>query len=95
MNSRIAVRLDPASALPSLNSATLSAPPIASVADDVEAWLNETYPLIEEQAAQEDAEGMWADEVGVPICCVGDLPRKPGSKPQIASCRSAVVSRLE
>jgi transposase len=33
--------------------------------DEVEAWLNETYPLIEEQAAEEDADILWADEVGV------------------------------
>jgi transposase len=33
--------------------------------DEVETWLNETYPLIEEQAEKEDAEILWADEVGV------------------------------
>ena len=33
--------------------------------DKVEQWLEETYPAIEEQAAREDAEILWADEVGV------------------------------
>lgn len=33
--------------------------------DEVEQWLEETYPAIEEQAAQEDAEILWTDEVGV------------------------------
>jgi transposase len=33
--------------------------------DEVQKWLNETYPAIEEQAQKEDAEVMWADEVGV------------------------------
>lgn len=33
--------------------------------DEVDAWLNETYPLIEEQAEQEDAEILWTDETGV------------------------------
>jgi transposase len=32
---------------------------------EVDAWLNETYPLIEEQAEQEDAEILWTDETGV------------------------------
>lgn len=33
--------------------------------DEVEHWLEETYPAIEEQAQREDAEILWADEVGV------------------------------
>ena len=33
--------------------------------DEVDDWLNETYPLLEEQAKQEDAEILWADETGV------------------------------
>lgn len=33
--------------------------------DEVEQWLEETYPAIEDQAAQEDAEILWTDEVGV------------------------------
>ena len=33
--------------------------------DEVDDWLNETYPLIEEQAKQEDADISWTDEVGV------------------------------
>jgi transposase len=33
--------------------------------DEVEEWLEETYPAIEEQAAREDAEILWTDEVGV------------------------------
>jgi len=33
--------------------------------DEVEQWLEETYPAIEEQAAREDAEILWTDEVGV------------------------------
>src|SRR4051812_3307622 len=33
--------------------------------DAVERWLEETYPAIEEQAAREDAEILWTDEVGV------------------------------
>jgi transposase len=33
--------------------------------EEVEIWLNETYPLIEEQAQEEDADILWADEVGV------------------------------
>jgi transposase len=33
--------------------------------DEVERWLNETYPLIEDQAQEEDADILWADEVGV------------------------------
>jgi transposase len=33
--------------------------------DEVEQWLEETYPAIEEQAARENAEILWADEVGV------------------------------
>ena len=33
--------------------------------DEVEQWLQETYPAIEEQAAREDAEILWTDEVGV------------------------------
>jgi transposase len=33
--------------------------------DEVEQWLEETYPAIEEQAEREDAEILWADEVGV------------------------------
>ena len=32
--------------------------------DEVEQWLEETYPAIEEQAAREGAEILWADEVG-------------------------------
>lgn len=40
--------------------------------DEVEQWLEETYPAIEEQAAQEDAELLWADEVGV------DADHQPG-----------------
>jgi transposase len=32
---------------------------------EVRTWLEETYPLIEEQARQEDAEIHWCDEVGV------------------------------
>jgi transposase len=33
--------------------------------DEVEQWLLETYPAIEVQAFQEDAEILWTDEVGV------------------------------
>jgi len=33
--------------------------------DEVEQWLEETYPAIEEQAAREGAEILWTDEVGV------------------------------
>jgi transposase len=33
--------------------------------DEVEQWLLETYPAIEEQAEREDAEILWTDEVGV------------------------------
>src|SRR6185437_15417838 len=34
-------------------------------ADEVEQWLAETYPAIEEQAAREGADILWTDEVGV------------------------------
>jgi transposase len=40
--------------------------------DEVEQWLEETYPAIEEQAEREDAEILWADEVGV------DADHQPG-----------------
>ena len=33
--------------------------------DEVQQWLEETYPAIEEQAEREDAEILWTDEVGV------------------------------
>jgi transposase len=33
--------------------------------DEVAKWLQETYPAIEEQAARENAEILWTDEVGV------------------------------
>jgi transposase len=33
--------------------------------DEVEQWLEDTYPAIEEQAARENAEIFWTDEVGV------------------------------
>jgi transposase len=33
--------------------------------DEVEQWLLETYPAIEDQAEREEAEILWADEVGV------------------------------
>jgi transposase len=33
--------------------------------DEVQQWLEETYPAIEAQAAQEQAEILWTDEVGV------------------------------
>jgi transposase len=33
--------------------------------DEVQQWLEETYPAIEEQAARENAEILWTDEVGV------------------------------
>lgn len=33
--------------------------------DEVEEWLQETYPAIEEQAEREGAEILWTDEVGV------------------------------
>ena len=33
--------------------------------DEVQKWLEETYPAIEEQAVREDAEILWTDEVGV------------------------------
>jgi transposase len=33
--------------------------------DEVEQWLQETYPAIEAQAAREDADILWTDEVGV------------------------------
>ncbi len=33
--------------------------------DEVEQWLEETYPAIEEQAERENAEILWTDEVGV------------------------------
>jgi transposase len=32
--------------------------------DEVDRWLNEEYPAIEEQARKEDADILWADEVG-------------------------------
>ncbi len=41
-------------------------------ADEVEQWLEETYPAIEEQAEREDAEILWVDEVGV------DADHQPG-----------------
>lgn len=34
-------------------------------ADQVQKWLEETYPALEEQALREDAEILWCDEVGV------------------------------
>jgi transposase len=40
--------------------------------DAVEQWLEETYPAIEGQAEREDAEILWADEVGV------DADHQPG-----------------
>ncbi len=40
--------------------------------DEVEQWLEETYPAIEKQAEREDAEILWADEVGV------DADHQPG-----------------
>ena len=40
--------------------------------DEVEQWLVETYPAIEEQAEREGAEILWADEVGV------DADHQPG-----------------
>src|SRR5262249_7154618 len=40
--------------------------------DEVEQWLEETYPAIEEQAQREEAEILWADEVGV------DADHQPG-----------------
>ena len=40
--------------------------------DEVEQWLEETYPAIEAQAEREDAEILWADEVGV------DADHQPG-----------------
>src|SRR5436305_12306860 len=33
--------------------------------DEIDKWLEETYPAIEAHAAREDAEILWADEVGV------------------------------
>jgi transposase len=33
--------------------------------DEIDKWLEETYPAMEAQAAREDAEILWADEVGV------------------------------
>ncbi len=33
--------------------------------DEVQQWLEETYPAIEEQADRENAEILWTDEVGV------------------------------
>ena len=33
--------------------------------DEVRQWLEETYPAIEQQAKEEDAEILWTDEVGV------------------------------
>jgi transposase len=33
--------------------------------DEVRQWLEETYPAIEQRAKEEDAEILWADEVGV------------------------------
>jgi transposase len=33
--------------------------------DEVRQWLEETYPAIEQQATEEDAEILWTDEVGV------------------------------
>jgi len=33
--------------------------------DEVQKWLEETYPAIEQRAGQEDAEILWCDEVGV------------------------------
>jgi transposase len=33
--------------------------------DEVQQWLEETYPAIEQQAKEEDAEILWTDEVGV------------------------------
>jgi transposase len=41
--------------------------------DEVQQWLEETYPAIEEQAAKENAEILWTDEVGV------DADHHPGS----------------
>jgi transposase len=40
--------------------------------DEVEQWLEETYPAIEEQARREGAEILWGDEVGV------DADHQPG-----------------
>jgi transposase len=40
--------------------------------DEVEQWLQETYPAIEELAAQQNAEILWTDEVGV------DADQHPG-----------------
>lgn len=41
--------------------------------DEVQQWLEETYPAIQEQAARENAEILWTDEVGV------DADQHPGS----------------
>jgi transposase len=41
--------------------------------DEVETWLNETYPAIEAQAARTGAEILWTDEVGV------DADHHPGT----------------
>jgi transposase len=41
--------------------------------DEVVQWLEETYPAIEAQAAREDAEILWTDEVGV------EADQHPGS----------------
>lgn len=41
--------------------------------DEVEQWLQETYPAIEEQAERENAEILWSDEVGV------DADHHPGT----------------
>ncbi len=40
--------------------------------DEVERWLEETYPAIEEQAQREEAEILWGDKVGV------DADHQPG-----------------
>ena len=43
--------------------------------DEVEQWLEETYPAIEEQAEREGAEILWADEVGVDCIGLGEHHR--------------------
>ena len=40
--------------------------------DEVQQWLQDTYPAIQEQAAKDDAEILWTDEVGV------DADHQPG-----------------
>ena len=44
--------------------------------DEVAKWLEETYPAIEKQAAEEGAEIHWCDETGVAAGAIRPVPRK-------------------